>query len=102
MDGNVKYASLKEAAEDLVTKANSLDDPIDRFIEESQKVGEDGSSAWGGTAAEKVVPILNKIKEDIVTLQAACDEFSKDATTSLNSYQQADAQNEAKLNDVIG
>ena len=39
MDGNVKYASLKEAAEDLVTKANSLDDPIDRFIEESQKVG---------------------------------------------------------------
>ncbi len=101
MDGNVKYDSLKDAAEALVTKAKNLSEPIDNYMNQSQKIGETGSEAWGGSAAEQIVPVLTRIKEDIVVLQSACEEFSKNVSISLQTYQQADAANQNKVNEVI-
>ena len=102
MDGKVKYESLKDAAEGLVAKSKALDEPIDKYLEQSQKIGEDGAAAWGGTAAEMAVPILKKIKDDIIAIQSACNEFSENAKKSLQSYQKADSTSESKVNDIIG
>jgi len=102
MDGRVTYNSLKEAVEALNRYAQQLDDPIDQFLNESNQIGEDGASAWGGTAAESVVPVLQKIKADIVQLQAASAEFSENVNKSLTNYENADAQNTAAVNNVIG
>lgn len=101
MDGNVTYASLKEAVDALNSYAQKLDDPIDRYMEQSGKIGEQGSNAWGGTAAESVVPTLMKIKSDIEQLQRACSEFSNNVNQSLSTYEQADTQNVNKVNEVI-
>ena len=102
MDGRVTYNSLKEAVEALDKYAQQLDDPIDQFLNEANQIGEDGASAWGGTAAESVVPVLQKIKADIVQLQAASAEFSENVNKSLQNYADADAQNTNAVNDVIG
>jgi uncharacterized protein YukE len=102
MDGRVTYNSLKEAVEALNKYAQQLDDPIDQFLNEANQIGEDGASAWGGTAAESVVPVLQKIKADIVQLQAASAEFSENVNKSLQNYADADAQNTTAVNDVIG
>ena len=101
MDGNVRYESLKEAVDALNKYAQQLDDPIDQFLNESNQIGEAGSSAWGGTAAESVVPVLQKIKADIVQLQAASTEFSENVNKSLNNYASADAQNAQAINNVV-
>jgi uncharacterized protein YukE len=101
MDGRVTFNSLKEAVEALNKYAQQLDDPIDQFLNEASTIGEDGASAWGGTAAESVVPVLQKIKADIVQLQAASAEFSENVNKSLQNYQAADAQNTAAVNDVV-
>jgi len=102
MDGSVRYNSLKEAVDALNRYAQQLDDPIDQFLNESNQIGEAGASAWGGTAAESVVPILQKIKADIVQLQAAANEFSENVNRSLSNYEAADAQNAQAINNVVG
>lgn len=101
MDGNVTYASLKEAVDALNNYAQQLDDPIDNYITQSRTIGQDGSSAWGGTAAESVVPTLLKIKGDIEKLQAACSEFSNNVNASLANYAEADAQNVNRVKEII-
>lgn len=101
MDGKVVYQSLKEAANDLNNNAQKLDDPIDRFIENAKKIGESGSSAWGGSAAEEVSPVLYKLKEDIAMLQSACAEFSENVETSVMNYQEADASSIKTVQDII-
>jgi len=101
MDGKVVYQSLKEAANDLNNNAQKLDDPIDRFIENAKKIGESGSSAWGGSAAEEVSPVLYKLKEDIGTLQSACAEFSENVETSVMNYQEADTNSIKTVQDII-
>lgn len=101
MDGNVTYASLKEAVDSLNNDAQKLDDPIDRYMQQSGNIGEAGAAAWGGTAAEAVVPTLMKIKEDIVKLQEACAEFSSNVNASLANYAQADTQNINQVNDIV-
>ncbi len=101
MDGRVTYNSLKEAVDALVKYAQQLDDPIDKFLTESSQIGEDGASAWGGTAAESIVPVLQKIKADIVQLQDASAEFSENVNRSLQNYENADAQNQAAVNKVV-
>lgn len=102
MDGKVKYNSLREAAEALVTLSGNLDDPIDNYMTNSQKIGEDGAAAWGGDSAEDIVPVLSKIKDDIVTLQSACSEFSRNVSAALERYEQADASSENDVNGVVG
>ena len=102
MDGQVRYNSLQEAVEALNRYAQQLDDPIDQFLNQSNQIGEAGASAWGGTAAESVVPVLQKIKADIVQLQAASAEFSENVNKSLTNYQAADANNAAAVNNVVG
>ena len=99
MDGNVKYASLKEAVDSLNTYAKNLSTPIDNYIRQTSQIGEDGA-AWGGTVAIDTLPVLEKIKADIVQLQAACDEFSNNVMASLVSYSEADAANMKKIQDV--
>ena len=100
MDGSVKYNSLKEAVDALNKYAQQLDDPIDQFLNESNQIGEDGAAAWGGTAAESVVPVLQKIKADIVQLQAASADFSENVNRSLQNYETADTANAAAVNKV--
>ena len=101
MDGQVRYNSLQEAVEALNKYAQQLDDPVDQFLNQSNQIGEDGASAWGGTAAESVVPVLQKIKADIVQLQGASAEFSENVNRSLTNYERADAQNAAAVNNVV-
>lgn len=100
MLGGATYNSLSEAVDDLNRHAQNLDDPIDNFLKESQMIGENGE-AWGGTAAESVVGVLQKIKADIVALQAACSEFSTNVHRSLQNYTEADAKNTAAVEDVV-
>ena len=100
MQGGATYNSLKEAVDDLTRYAQNLDDPIDQYLNETKQVGENGE-AWGGTAAESIVNVLEKIKADIVVLQDACNEFSSNVSKSLQNYAAADAQNQAAVNDVI-
>ena len=102
MDGQVRYNSLQEAVEALNKYAQQLDDPVDQFLNQSNQIGEDEASAWGGTAAESVVPVLQKIKADIVQLQGASAEFSENVNRSLTNYENADAQNTAAVNNVVG
>lgn len=101
MDGNVTYASLKEAVDALNTDAQKLDDPIDRYMQQSGNIGEAGATAWGGTAAEAVVPTLMKIKDDIIKLQEACAEFSQKVDASLANYSSADVQNVNEVNNIV-
>ena len=101
MFGNVTYNSLEEAVAALNKYAQELDDPIDQFLTQAQQIGEDGASAWGGTAAESVVPVLQKIKADIVLLQSYCSEFSENVRRSLTNYQAADDKNRQAVNNVI-
>lgn len=100
MDGQVQYGSLAEAVEALVKQANDLDDPIDTYMQQQNQIGEHGASAWGGTAATEVVPVLNAIKADIVELQAACNEFSEKVNASLENYAAADVVAEKTVTDV--
>ena len=102
MDGKVVYGSLKDAVDSLNADAQKLDDPIDTYMENASQIGESGSSAWGGTAAEQVVPVLTAIKADIVQLQEACSEFSANVDASLANYAEADAANINKVTDIKG
>lgn len=103
MDGRVSYNSLAEAVEALNKYAQELDDPIDQFTREtSTSIGEDGASAWGGTAAEMAVPVLQKIKADIVQLQHMTGEFSENVNKSLAGYQAQDAAAKSAMDNVVG
>lgn len=101
MYGNVTYNSLEEAVAALNKYAQELDDPIDQFLNQASQIGEDGAAAWGGTAAESVVPVLQKIKGDIVLLQSYCAEFSENVRKSLTNYQAADDRNREAVNNVL-
>ena len=101
MDGSVRYNSLQEAVDALNNYAQQLDDPIDRFLQEANMIGEAGSEAWGGTAAESVKPVLDKIKADIVQLQAASAEFSENVNRSLQNYTEADARGAQAVQDAV-
>ncbi len=100
MDGQVRYGSLEEAVKALVNQANNLDDPIDTYMQQQNQIGESGATAWGGTAAEQIVPILDAIKADIVELQAACQEFSEKVSASLENYAAADVQGSQNIEGV--
>ena len=100
MDGKVVYGSLKEAADSLNSDAQKLDDPIDTYMNNASQIGESGSTAWGGTAAEQVVPVLSAIKADIVQLQEACSEFSTKVDASLSNYAQADAESVNEVTNI--
>lgn len=100
MDGKVQYASLEEAIRALVNQAQGLDDPIDNYMKQQSQIGEPGAAAWGGTAAERVIPVLSAIKYDIIELQNACNEFAEDAGVSLENYQTADVQAEQTVTEV--
>lgn len=90
MDGRLVYQSLQEAVAALVDYANKLDDPIDLYMKQQSQLGEDGASAWGGTAASNVMPVLNAIKADIVELQAASKDFSDKVNVASTVYAGAD------------
>ena len=100
MDGNAVYGSLKEAVDSLNSDAQKLDDPIDTYMQNANQIGETGASAWGGTAAEQVVPVLNAIRADIVQLQEACSEFSEKVNASLVNYVDADAKSVNQVTDI--
>ena len=100
MDGKVVYGSLKDAVDALTADAQKLDDPIDTYLQNANKIGDTGADAWGGTAASQVVPVLQAIKADIVQLQEACTEFSNNVDVSLANYNQADQENINKVNDI--
>ena len=95
MEGQAVYAELKQATDNLVKYSNQLDDPIDTYMQNSNKIGADGS-VWGGTAAEKAAPIL----ADIIQLQRACKTFSEKVDASLVSYQQTDVSANKTISDV--
>ena len=100
MNLNAVYGSLKEAVDALTADAQKLDDPIDTYMQNASQIGESGASAWGGTAAEQVVPVLTAIKADIVQLQEACSEFSANVDASLANYAEADATNVNQVTDI--
>ena len=79
---------------------HNLDDPIDTYMQQQNQIGESGATAWGGTAAEQIVPILDAIKADIVELQAACQEFSEKVSASLENYAAADVQGSQNIEGV--
>ena len=100
MDGRLVYQSLQEAVEALVNYANQLDDPIDAYMQQQNQVGEDGASAWGGTAATNVVPVLAAIKADIVELQAASKDFSDRVNVASATYVGADVTAQKTIESV--
>ena len=100
MDGKVVYGSLKDAVDSLNSDAQKLDDPIDTYMQNANQIGETGANAWGGTAAEQVVPVLTAIKSDIVQLQDACNEFSTNVNASLANYAEADVTNVNQVTDI--
>ena len=97
MDGRLVYQSLQEAVAALVDYANKLDDPIDLYMKQLSQLGEDGASAWGGTAATSVMPILNAIKADIVELQEASKDFSDKVNVASKLYTTADQAGRAAI-----
>ena len=101
MDGKVVYQSLKEAANDLNNNAKKIDELIDGFIKNEKKIGESGSSAWGGSAAETVSPVLYKLRNDIAMLQSLTYEFSENIENSVANYQEADANSINVVKDII-
>ncbi|MBR2678057.1 MAG: hypothetical protein IKE63_01420 [Bacilli bacterium] len=90
MDGRLVYNSLEEAVEALVDESKRLDDPIDNYMQQQNQIGDDGSAAWGGTAATRIVPVLAAIKADIVELQEACSDFSSKVKIAATVYAGAD------------
>ena len=101
MNGSVTYNSLEEAIRALNKYAQDLDDPIDQFVTQAGQVGEAGSSAWGGNAAEQARLVLDKIKLDIQNIQNASAEFAENANVSLTNYQEADAASTSEVNDIV-
>ena len=89
MDGTVKYGSLEEAVRALLTKVESLDDPIQSYMKQSSTIGEDGN-VWNGTAAAQAKPILDKLQSDIERLQIICKDFAEKINVSLENYETAD------------
>ena len=76
MGTSVRYNSLEEANTALLNYASQLDDPISSYIEEVKtNIGPDGK-AWSGTAAENVLPLLerlSKAEESIINVTKRID-----------------------------
>ena len=96
---DVKFNSLTEGIDELRKTANAMYEPIDNFINEEQKIGEEGS-AWGGTAAGKAAPILARIRKNIDYLQSIINEFQLGARTALKNYAAADQSAEKAMDEL--
>jgi hypothetical protein len=98
----VRYASLEEAVEALMTDSERLDDPVTSFLDEiNTQIGPDGK-AWSGTAAEEVVPLLRDLQTSIGMIQKACSDYSKRVGKSLAGYQATDARSVNDIYDKVG
>ena len=87
---NVTYESLEQAVTDLLKEVENLDDPINKYEQNSSQIGE-GGAAWSGTAADQAKPILNKLKADIISLQNTTRAFAKELGITKEEYETADA-----------
>lgn len=96
----VEFGTLEEAVENLNNNAKKLYDPIENYLKQSGKMGEDGAIAWGGDAAERAMPVINSIKNDIVQLQNACQEFSENIHLTQSNFTKADATAENSISDL--
>lgn len=97
MDGGAKYQALQQAVDNLKTYSRNLDEPITNF--ENQIRGFQDS--YGGTASDAVQPVLQKIKNDIKSLQAECEAFAVVVNKDLENYIRADREAQATMNSVI-
>ena len=73
---------------------------LEEYLKQSGKMGEDGAIAWGGDAAERAMPVINSIKNDIVQLQNACQEFSENIHLTQSNFTKADATAENSISDL--
>ena len=99
MDGRVVFNSLDEGINELKSISDSMHQPIDNFKTEQQKIGEDGS-VWGGTAASKAAPVLNKIEKNVEFLQSMIIEFANNTGVALKNYAEAEHSAESAMNEL--
>ena len=91
MGTSVRYNSLEEANTALLNYASQLDDPISSYIEEVKtNIGPDGK-AWSGTAAENVLPLLERLHVYVTRIQTSCKTYGDRIGKASTNYQTADA-----------
>ncbi len=94
----IDYNKVKEPIDIMTSVATSFQATISNL---DKIIGNLPNSAWEGSAAEEVSPVLYKLKEDIAMLQSACAEFSENVETSVMNYQEADASSIKTVQDII-
>ena len=94
----IDYNKVKEPIDIMTSVATSFQATISNL---DKIIGNLPNSAWEGSTAEEVSPVLYKLKEDIAMLQNACAEFSENVETSVMNYQEADASSIKTVQDII-
>ncbi len=98
----VRYQSLDDAVNALMSDSDKLDDPVTAFLEEIKtQLGTDGK-AWAGTAAEQVVPLLLSLQKSIENIQKACADYSQRVGKSMTGYKAADVKSVNDIYNKIG
>ena len=100
MEALVQYNSLKDAIQGLNRVVGALESPIDKYMVEAKRIGLDGE-AWGGTPAENVVDVLEKIKGDINRLRSAVDTYSDSVNKAGANYATQDKTATGQVRNVI-
>lgn len=94
-----QYESLKSAVDDLSKNTRRLDDPIDNYRQAQGTIGA-GGTAWSGTAAEEVEPVLELILGDIKELQELTKDYSKKVYSAILSYTASDEKGQKNIKDI--
>ncbi len=95
----VKYDSLKDASDEFLAEVNKLESSVDKYANTANNVGESGE-AWGGDAAESVVGVLAKIKNDISRLRSIGDKFNDQVKKTNVEMTNADIDANKKVTDI--
>ena len=94
-----QYGSLKDAVDDLAQNTRRLDDPLDNYRKAQGTIGE-GGTAWSGSAAAQVEPVLDAIKADILELQALTEDYSKKVNQAVLNYTASDEKGQKNISDI--
>lgn len=94
-----QYGSLKDAVDDLAASTRRLDDPIDKYMKAQGTIGE-GGTAWSGSAAEQVGPVLSAIKQDILELQALTNDYSQKVNQAVLNYTASDEKGQKNISNL--
>lgn len=94
----IDYNKVKEPIDIMTSVTTSFQNTISNL---ERIIGKLPNSAWEGSAAEEISPVLYKLKNDIAMLQSATNEFSENVENSVVNYQEADANSINVVKDII-